>query len=175
MDRPYPKPLASLCLHTSAVSSISANASGRNLLTGGWDTFVGVWSTDIPEADEVDEVAYPTFDADRKKRRKVSKRDPNGPTAAEKAMLDLAITSNGRMIATANGDRTISLFQVGNPAPPTQLPHTSPVTAISANPNSPHHVVSGCMDGTVRIWDLRSTTGAVESFVAVGDQQKAEQ
>ncbi|KAG8942141.1 ribosome biogenesis protein ytm1, partial [Tulasnella sp. 408] len=113
MDPPYPKPLASLCLHTSAVSSISANASGRNLLTGGWDTFVGVWSTDIPEADEVDEVAYPTFDADRKKRRKVSKKDLNGPTAAEKAMLDLAITSNGKMIATANGDRTISLFQLG--------------------------------------------------------------
>ncbi|KAG8912666.1 ribosome biogenesis protein ytm1 [Tulasnella sp. 417] len=230
MDPPYPKPLASLCLHTSAVSSIAANASGRNLLTGGWDTFVGVWSTEIPEADEVDEVVYPTFDADRKKRRKVSKKDPNGSvrkapqtvlkshtnrvssvrwspldkveanvayscgwdftvrcwdveagvctstlTAAEKAMLDLAITSNGKMIATANGDRTISLFQVGNPAPPTQLPHTSPVTAISAHPNSPHHIVSGCMDGTVRIWDLRSTTGAVESFVAVGDQQKAEE
>ncbi|KAG9043803.1 ribosome biogenesis protein ytm1 [Tulasnella sp. UAMH 9824] len=175
MDPQYPKPLASLCLHTLAVSSISSNASGRNLLTGGWDTFVGVWSTDIPEADEVDEVAYPTFDADRKKRRKVSKKDPNGPTAAEKAMLDLAITSNGKMIATANGDRTISLFQVGNPAPPTQLAHTSPVTAISAHPISPHHVVSGCMDGTVRIWDLRSTTGAVESFVAIGDQQKAEE
>ncbi|KAG9018277.1 ribosome biogenesis protein ytm1 [Tulasnella sp. 427] len=230
MDPQYPKPLTSLCLHTSTVSSISASTSGRNVLTGGWDSFVGVWSTEIPETDEVDEVVYPSFDADRKKRRKVSKKDPNGPvrkapqtvlkshtnrvssvrwsplgraeeniayscgwdftvrswdvevgvctatlTAAEKAMLDLTITSNGKMIATANGDRTVSLFQIGNPTAPTQLPHTSPVTAISAHPTSPHHVVSGCMDGTVRIWDLRSTTSAVESFTAIGDQQKAEE
>lgn len=28
------------------------------------------------------------------------------------------------------------------------------------------------MDGIVRIWDLRSTKGAVESFVATGDQHE---
>lgn len=38
--------------------------------------------------------------------------DLESQTAPEKAMLDLAPTCNGRTIATANGDRTVSLFQV---------------------------------------------------------------
>ncbi len=101
-------------------------------------------------------------------------------------MLDLAVTCNGKSVVTANGDRTASVFQVGgktshyktNKCPKlgpattasTQLAHTAPVMAMSAHPTSPHHVASGCMDGTVRIWDLRNTQGAVENFLATGDQ-----
>ncbi len=35
-------------------------------------------------------------------------------TAAEKAMLDLAITANGKTLGTANGDRTASAFAIGS-------------------------------------------------------------
>lgn len=77
-DRPKPKALASLHLHTSPISSVASNSSGTNLLTASWDSHIGVWSTDIPDSDEVDEVVYPNFDTDRRKRRKV-KKDENAP------------------------------------------------------------------------------------------------
>ncbi|KAG8983320.1 ribosome biogenesis protein ytm1 [Tulasnella sp. JGI-2019a] len=223
-ERPPLKALASLQLHTAPVSSVTSNLSGSTLLTAGWDSYIGVWTTDIPESDEVDEVVHTNIEADRRKRRKV-KKDENAPvrkapqtvmkshtsrisslqwspvssepkiafscswdftarswdveagvctatmTAAEKAMLDIAVTCNGRNLISANGDRTASVFAIGSSGPPSHLSHTSPVSSIAAHPTSAHHVASGCMDGIVRIWDLRNTKSAVESFVATGDQQ----
>jgi len=60
--------VASLHLHTAAVSSIASDKDGRQLLTASWDTLLGVWDTSIPDTDQV-----PTedFGEDRKKRRKV--------------------------------------------------------------------------------------------------------
>ncbi|KAG8958022.1 ribosome biogenesis protein ytm1 [Tulasnella sp. 419] len=163
-----PITLASLHLHTSAISSIASNSTGTVLLTSGWDHLIGVWTTDIPEEDEASENTT-LLELDRKKRRKVSRKDESGivqqtpkrkapqgvlkshtsrissvafsPLAnqinlayscgwdfsmrswdveagvctstrvvAEKAMLDLTITADGRTIVTANGDRTVSLF-----------------------------------------------------------------
>ncbi|KAG8876847.1 Meiotic recombination protein dmc1 [Tulasnella sp. 331] len=224
-ERSRLKALASLQLHTAPISSVASNSTGSTLLTAGWDSYIGVWTTEIPESDEVDEVVYPSFDADRRKRRKV-KKDENAPvrkapqsvmkshtsrissiqwspvssdaslayscgwdftarswdveagvctatmTASEKAMLDVAVTCNGRTLVSANGDRTASVFAIGSSASPSHLSHMSPVTSITAHPISAHHVASGCMDGIVRIWDLRSTKSAVESFVARGDQNE---
>ncbi|KAG8928205.1 ribosome biogenesis protein ytm1 [Tulasnella sp. 418] len=222
-----PITLASLHLHTSAISSIASNSTGTVLLTSGWDHLIGVWTTDIPEEDEASENTT-LLELDRKKRRKVSRKDESGivqqtpkrkapqgvlkshtsrissvafsPLAnqsnlayscgwdfsmrswdveagvctstrvvAEKAMLNLTVTADGRTIVTANGDRTVSLFSASSPAPPTQLPHTAIVTSVSSHSTSPHHIIAGSMDGKVRIWDLRSTKGAVESFVATGE------
>ncbi|CEL53225.1 Ribosome biogenesis protein YTM1 OS=Laccaria bicolor (strain S238N-H82 / ATCC MYA-4686) GN=YTM1 PE=3 SV=1 [Rhizoctonia solani AG-1 IB] len=60
--------LASLHLHTAPVASVSASADGKHLISAGWDGLVGVWSTVIPEQDEVPEVEEVLG---RKKRRKV--------------------------------------------------------------------------------------------------------
>jgi ribosome biogenesis protein len=64
-----PTTLASLHLHTAPVSSVVSDRQGMRLLTASWDTFIGVWSTSIPEADEV---AMEHTTEDRKKRRRVA-------------------------------------------------------------------------------------------------------
>lgn len=66
---------ASLRLHTSPLSSVAANRTGAHIVTAGWDGLLGVFTTDIPEKDEV-------FDDDdlelgRKKRRKVESSAPH--------------------------------------------------------------------------------------------------
>ena len=45
--------VASLHLHTASVSSIRSNSSGTRLLTAGWDHLIGLWTSNIPEEDEV--------------------------------------------------------------------------------------------------------------------------
>jgi ribosome biogenesis protein YTM1 len=65
------KVLASLHLHTAPVSSISADAKGKQLLTSSWDGLIGLWDTTIPSSDEVPELE--TTGGERKKRRKVQK------------------------------------------------------------------------------------------------------
>lgn len=61
--------LASLHLHIAPVSSVASNRQGTRLLTASWDTFIGVWNTDIPDTDEV---PMEHVTEDRKKRRKVA-------------------------------------------------------------------------------------------------------
>ncbi|CAE6510803.1 unnamed protein product [Rhizoctonia solani] len=60
--------LASLHLHTAPVASVSASADGQYLVSAGWDGLVGIWSTAIPEQNEVPEVEDILG---RKKRRKM--------------------------------------------------------------------------------------------------------
>ena len=45
------------------------------------------------------------------------------------------------------------------------------MNAVASHPTSPFHIASGGMDGTVKIWDLRSTKNAVESFLSVGSSR----
>ncbi|CAE7205935.1 unnamed protein product, partial [Rhizoctonia solani] len=63
--------LASLHLHTAPVSNVSASTDGQHIVSAGWDGLVGIWSTTIPEQDEVPEVEEVLG---RKKRRKMDDR-----------------------------------------------------------------------------------------------------
>lgn len=74
-DTPVPsQTLASLHLHTSTLSSITADSTGSTLLTASWDTLIGVWDSTIPPEDEV-----ALESGDRKKRRKVGAGNDTRP------------------------------------------------------------------------------------------------
>ncbi|CAE6435988.1 unnamed protein product [Rhizoctonia solani] len=66
--------LASLHLHTAPVSSVSASADGQYIVSAGWDGLVGIWSTVIPEQNEVPEAEEVLG---RRKRRKVQDQSSN--------------------------------------------------------------------------------------------------
>ena len=75
MDEPSSTRLASLRLHSGPISSVTTNQAGTHILTSGWDTLLGVFSTEIPTEDEVPEDAsLPP----RKRRRKMTEKE-NGP------------------------------------------------------------------------------------------------
>jgi len=74
-DTPVPsQTLASLHLHTSTLSSITADSTGSTLLTASWDALIGVWDSTIPPEDEV-----ALESGDRKKRRKVGASNDTRP------------------------------------------------------------------------------------------------
>lgn len=64
-----PTSLASLHLHSAALSSIASNSSGTHLLTASWDKLVGLWSTEIPSEDEVPISSLLSIEPQRKKRK----------------------------------------------------------------------------------------------------------
>ena len=72
INEPSPTRLASLHLHSGPISSVVANQAGTHILTAGWDALLGVFSTEVPEEDEVPEDASLL---PRKKRRKVAEKD----------------------------------------------------------------------------------------------------
>lgn len=89
-----PQPLlstASLLLHTSPLSSVAVNASGSHILTAGWDGLLGLFSTEIPQEDEVldEDQAVP-----RKKKRRV---DSSVPQPKKKAPLHVLKSHTGKI------------------------------------------------------------------------------
>lgn len=115
-----PRILASLHLHTSPLSSISASASGTHLLTASWDGLIGVWDTTVPDMDEVP-LADITTGADRKKRRKVDTEEApkrKAPTVVLKshtARVSKAVFSGvGNSAVSCGTDSTVRVWDIEN-------------------------------------------------------------
>ena len=94
-----PIPLASLHLHSAAVSSITANSSGTHLLTAGWDKLVGLWTTDTPPEDEVPAPVFSTLEPQRKRRKMANSEMLNGAddSAKRKAPVSVLKSHTGRV------------------------------------------------------------------------------
>jgi len=63
-------PLATLHLHDAPIADVASSQDGKNILTAGWDGLIGLWSTSVPETDQV-ALDSTTAAPERKKRRKV--------------------------------------------------------------------------------------------------------
>ena len=89
-----PTPLASLHLHSAAVSSITANSSGTHLLTAGWDKLIGLWTTEIPSEDEMPASVFSTAEPQRKRRKTANGAND---TAKRKAPISALKSHTGRV------------------------------------------------------------------------------
>ncbi|KLO17794.1 WD40 repeat-like protein [Schizopora paradoxa] len=153
---PSSKTLASLHLHTNTISSISASSSGTHLLTGSWDSLIGIWDTSIPEADQV-----PTDD--RKKRRKVNE---NGDAPRRKGPVGIMKGHTGRITSvefsdddkyafSAGLDSSIRCWDVENEiCIGSVIASTKPFLSILV-PQHPHTLLASSTDRTVTMYDTR--------------------
>ncbi|KAI0672060.1 WD40 repeat-like protein [Trametes maxima] len=95
-------------------------------------------------------------------------------TAANKPFLDLALTQTGTSALAASTDRTVAQYDLraapssASTAAVASLAHpaTPSCVAVAEGSAHEHQVATGAYDGVVRVWDLRSTKGAVASFRA---------
>ncbi|KAG6888730.1 hypothetical protein C0995_006382 [Termitomyces sp. Mi166 len=91
-------------------------------------------------------------------------------TASNKAFLSLsALSMTPENILATSTDRTMMLYDVRLPSPsdtnaPASFLHPATPSCVAALESGSQQVVSGAYDGVVRLWDLRSTKGAVASF-----------
>ncbi|KNZ78993.1 Ribosome biogenesis protein YTM1 [Termitomyces sp. J132] len=91
-------------------------------------------------------------------------------TASNKAFLSLsALPMTPESILVTSTDRTMMLYDVRLPSPsdtnaPVSFLHPATPSCVVVSESGSQQVVSGAYDGIVRLWDLRSTKGAVASF-----------
>jgi WD40 repeat protein len=84
----------------------------------------------------------------------------------------LAFSRDGHSLASANGDGTIWLWDVTDPAHPRQL--GQPLTGSSTEVNSVafgpdgHTLASASIDGTTRLWNLNIQYATQRICAAVG-------
>ncbi|KAG2340473.1 WD40 repeat-like protein [Suillus weaverae] len=172
-------------LHTSPPSSISTDASGSHLLTSSWDGLIGVWDTSIP--DDQQKKRRKTAPANKKRKApiavlkshtaRVSKAlsAAGEPTKGKTYSCSFDSTvrtwdvESGVCINTINvpEHRTVSIFdlRVSSLSSSTGIMmHPATPSSIATSESGSHQVVTGSYDGIARLWDLRSTKGAVTSF-----------
>ena len=73
----------------------------------------------------------------------------------------MAFSPDGHTLATGNGDGTVRLWDLTDPAHPSPLGqpltgHTGTVDSVAFSPDG-HTLASGSDDGTVRLWNLPQT------------------
>ncbi|KAI4995647.1 hypothetical protein ZWY2020_035550 [Hordeum vulgare] len=70
------------------------------------------------------------------------------------AILDLSWSKNGDLLS-ASMDKTARLWRVGCNSSLKVFFHNNYVTCVQFHPTSDNYFISGCIDGLVRIWDVR--------------------
>lgn len=118
--------LASLHLHSDALSSVASNSSGTHLLTASWDKLVGLWTTEIPLEDEVSFSAVLSAEPQRKRRKMAGNEALNTSADAPKRKAPTSVLKS----------------------------HTSRVTRALFSPEDNGKAFSVGWDCTMRTWDL---------------------
>jgi ribosome biogenesis protein len=142
---PQKGPLSLLQGHTQQVSSVIFDSSDATVAySASYDQSMRTW--DLTTSTEV------------------STRSTNA------ALLSIAHIPSLSLIATGTATRDIKLIdpRAGASAVTAMrlLGHRNSVVSLSLNPARGYNLVSGAHDGTVRIWDLRSTKQGKEGTVA---------
>ncbi|KAF8193065.1 ribosome biogenesis protein YTM1 [Pholiota molesta] len=145
-------PLLVLKSHTARVSKVRFANDETKAVSCGFDSTVRMWNTEYGVCEHT-------------------------INAAEKPFLDLALTRDGSSALAVSTDRTMTLYDLR--ASPTALAaaaatfqHPSTPACVAASERNGHQVVTGAYDGVVRVWDVRSTKGAVASFKAWAGAKK---
>ncbi|KAG8686288.1 ribosome biogenesis protein ytm1, partial [Ceratobasidium sp. 395] len=141
--------LATLHLHTAPVSSVTASSSGHHLISAGWDGLLGVWTTNVPDRDEIQDAE----EMMPKKRRKVEK----GSAGALKKAPAVVLRSHMARVSKAIFDPLMGsnkAYSCGWDS--TTLPDRAHLDVVASEAGETLFTASA--DRTVSLTDLRATS-----------------
>jgi len=161
-------PLATLHLHDSPVADVASSRDGENILTAGWDGLIGLWSTNVPETDEVplETVAAP----ERKKRRKVQEGDsvktkaPSAVLRSHTARVSAVRFSSGGEAVSCGFDSTVRTWDVERGLCAHTITVSEKPFLALALPATPETALAASADRGVTLFDLRTGTSVAAAI-----------
>lgn len=137
------QPITKFQAHSSQISGVAWNDDNNTLITGSWDHSLKVWDV----------------------QRQESLLTLNG----SRVISCLDVSSHSQVVATGHPDCTIRLWDVrtnnsGDAATSSLVSdcslkpsHKAWVSAVKWSPKDPYVLASTSHDGTIKVWDIRST------------------
>jgi WD40 repeat protein len=125
------QPVGAAMIHPSWVTDVAFNPDSSRIVTAGSDNWARVWK--VGSHEEV-----PTL----------MKHDD--------VLTRVGYSPDGAMILTASNDATLRLWEANTTQPLSRhhvLRHSAGVISANFHANG-HQIVTGCLDGAVRVWDL---------------------
>uniref|UniRef100_A0A1B0D6I7 Uncharacterized protein n=1 Tax=Phlebotomus papatasi TaxID=29031 RepID=A0A1B0D6I7_PHLPP len=134
----------------------SANEPGNLCAIGTMEPIITVWDLDIRDSLE------PIYKLGSKGNRK--KNEPK--YGHRDAVLDLAWNQAfPHVLASASVDQTCILWDLDTGQPNTTIEvFEEKVQSVKFHPTEAHHVLTGCCDGFIRLFDCRDPSSLTESF-----------
>jgi len=125
-------PLSTLGGHQGSVGALCWPTAPL-VYSGSWDGTVREWQVDVGS--------------------------PSATLAGQAAVLCLDVSLASTLIASGHTDHALRIWdaRLQQAAMQLKLPHKGWVSAAKWSPHAPHLLASACYDGSVRLWDVRST------------------
>ncbi len=151
------RPRSLLSGHTSLIMGMSLSPDGRLLATASTDTTARLWDMSRLPAAPTPATADPNArpgGSQGGSAMLVERRLKAAPDPVDAVMLALAYSPDGRTLAMAGEDKTITLRDAATGAVLRTLAgHTDIVAGLAFSPDG-NSVASASYDKTVRIWDV---------------------
>jgi cytochrome c len=123
--------------HDDAVNAVVWLKDGR-IATAGSDAHIAIWTPGRPKPDKV----------------------LDGHTAP---IVDLAVSPNGKWLASASWDRTVRLWPLAGGKPRVLKGHTQNVNGVAFSPDG-SKLISAGYDNTLRIWPMNGGDATVRTL-----------
>jgi len=125
-------PTTTLSGHQGCVGALCW-PTAQLIYSGSWDGTVREWQVDVGS--------------------------PSATLAGQAAVLCVDVSLGAALIASGHTDHTLRIWdsRLQQAAMQLKLPHKGWVSAARWSVHASHHLASACYDGTVRLWDVRST------------------
>jgi mRNA export factor len=98
---------------------------------------------------------------------------PVGMIKHDKAVLDVAWSSDGQAVFSSSADKTVKMWQLGTNAQSVIAAHDAPIRHVYYSPdmgNGSPCIVTGSWDKTVKYWDVRAPSGSPMGTIPLPDK-----
>lgn len=146
--------------HAASVDCVSVEKTGRKICSGSWDSLLKLWSTDADANCDVPESEQRPSKKKKTAAPKIQSRVPLLTLSGHTEGISSVSWLDQTTVCSASWDHTIKLWDMEKAEVKSSIQGSKVFLDLSYSPHN-HLIVTGSADRHVRLWDHRTSEGAI--------------